>query len=314
MKRRTAAPAPGEAALRYLHAQVDDARARPGVLLPRRAVGRLRRVRARAAQLGAGGGALRRRRLHRRQPRTARVSAAPGGRRGGAHRRGGRLQDRSPESLAPRLREPDGAFPQGGRVLRVRHAAVPLGRLGRDGAVAAQRADGLRSVRAADDRRTHPRQGRRLAPQGALDRRQRALRLPSARPQAAAAPGGGRRRAAAWSSSSSTPRATRTSRATSPLTACSRAKSARGRPSPSRACSPTPFTPASSRSAASCTTASTSPSSTARPSSSCSRSAPRAPPNARARAPSASATLSTCCAVECSAAAKGQRPSPAASR
>ncbi len=88
--------------------------------------------------------ALRRRRLHRRQHRPARLRPAALRHRSRSDRRGGGLQGRPPQPLAPRLRQGDGPVQQVRSGVRVGHPE--LFHRGCDGAAHPQRPDVLRRV------------------------------------------------------------------------------------------------------------------------------------------------------------------------
>ena len=119
-----------------------------------------------------------------------RPEAAAGRHRGRAGRRGGGLQDRPPQPLAGRFRQAGrGVRPQR-RDLRLGDAVVQHHHV--DGAADAEHPALLRPVRARGDGRAHPRQGRRVSPEGHVDGRGAALRLPGREPEAGGGRGGSR--------------------------------------------------------------------------------------------------------------------------
>ena len=98
------------------------------------------------------------------------------------------------QPLAHRLRKNCRSIRKEQSLVREHNAAVQHDDL--DGPADAQHPAQLRPVRARGDRRAHPRQVRRLAPQGHVDGRHPAARLRRARPQAGGERDGGRARPA----------------------------------------------------------------------------------------------------------------------
>ena len=137
---------------------------------------------------------LRRRRLLRRQHGSPGAAAAAARCRERRHRRDRRLQGRSAQPLAHRLRKNCRSIRKEQSLVRQHNPAVQHDDV--DGPADAQHPAQLRPVRARGDRRAHPRQVRRVAPQGHVDGRHPAARLRRRRPQAGGERDGGRARPA----------------------------------------------------------------------------------------------------------------------
>ena len=147
------------------------------VQLPGRPAGGLRGLRHQPEGRGLGLPArpLRRRRVHRRQPRAPGPGSAPSRHRGRPGRLRGRLQGRPPVPVPARLLPPGGGVRRPRRVLRLGHPADQHG--GLDRPADAEHPAQLRPVRARDHRRPDPRQDVGRPASREMDRRPARARL-----------------------------------------------------------------------------------------------------------------------------------------